>query len=95
MFNIMFNNMFDSRLFTKGEKRHISKTDRAISRANTQPSSKYNSVRAQIILILSNGGSKSTTSYLLLSMNMVSTSNFEYIHTYIIDHYNPSVRITA
>ena len=58
--------------------------DRAASRANTQHSSKYFSVQMRIIIILcfvymlQYGESKSTTSYVLLSMNMMSTLNFEY-----------------
>ena len=71
--------------FTKNENRHISKkTERAASRANTQPSSEYFNVRTRFIFILCfvdmlcQGESNSRTSNMLLSMNMMSTSNFEY-----------------
>ena len=66
----------------KKENRHISKEDRAASRANTQPSNEYFSIRTRFILILwfvymlSYGESKSaTTSYMLLDMNTMSTTS--------------------
>ena len=71
---------------TKDTRASKTKKTEAASRANTQPSSEYFSIRMPIILILwfvnmlSYGESKSTTtSYVLLSMSMMmSTSNFEY-----------------
>ena len=59
----------------------IKKTEKTktASKANTQPSTEYCSVRMPIIIILSiHGGSKSTTSCVLLSMSTMSSSNFEY-----------------
>ena len=66
------------------EKRHISKKVKAAGRTNTQAFSEYFSVRTRIILILcfvyvlSFIESKSITSYVLLSMSMMSTSNVQY-----------------
>ena len=56
----------------------VKKTDRAASRANTQPCSEYVTVRTRIILILCYGESKST-SYVLLGMNMMSTIQFHFL----------------
>ena len=70
--------------FTKKEKSHTSTKGRAVGRANKQPFSEYFSDRTGFIFILclvymlSYGESKSPTSYMLLNINMMSTSNFEY-----------------
>ena len=76
--------------FTKKKKKenendmHISIRDRAAGRVNTKAFNEYISICTRILLflsfllILSHGESKSTASYVLLSANMMSTSNIEY-----------------
>ena len=63
------------------QKSHTSKKGRTASRPNTQPFSEYFSIRMPFILcfvyMMSYGESKAR-SYMFLSMNMISTSNFEY-----------------
>ena len=69
--------------YKKYKKRRKKKTNPA-SKANTQPSTEYYSVRMQIIIILClvymtfHGESKATTSCVLSSVSRISISNFEY-----------------
>ena len=67
--------------FATKENSYISREDKAASRVNTQPSSKYFSVRTRFILFLCFVYMLSyleIISYALSSMNMMNTSNFEY-----------------